>query len=90
MCGGLIDRVAANKHTRVCLLIGLCIAGSEAGAAAFSPPAIWRASAAQSSALETAKAARALASKGQFQGVIAIQFIDALQDSICGGHRTGS
>ena len=67
MYGKLIDWLIGNKHTWVCLLVVLCIAGSEAEASAFILPGISRVAATQSPALETAKAARALAGKGQFQ-----------------------
>jgi CHAT domain-containing protein len=70
MYGKLIDWRITNKHIWVCLLVNLCIAGSETGASAFILPRISRIAATQSPALETAKTARALASKGQFQEAI--------------------
>src|SRR5947209_1346833 len=72
MYGKLIDWLIGNNHTWVYLLVLLCIAGSEAGAVAFILPGISRVAATQSSVLETAKAARALASKGQFQQALAL------------------
>ena len=70
MYGKLIDWLIGNKHTWVCLLVVLCIAGSEAEASAFILPGISRVAATQSPALEIAKAARALAGEGQFEQAI--------------------
>jgi tetratricopeptide (TPR) repeat protein len=72
MYGKTIDWIIGNKHIWVCLLVVLSIAGSEAVASAFIFPGISRVAATQSSALETAKTARALASKGQFQQALAL------------------
>jgi CHAT domain-containing protein len=74
MYGQLIDWLIGNKHTwtRVCLLVALCIAGSEAAASATILPRISRVATKQSSALEIAKTARALAGKGQFEQAIAL------------------
>ena len=62
----------ANKHICACLLVVLCIAEREAGASASILPGVSRVAATQSSALETAKTARALASKGQIQQALAL------------------
>jgi len=72
MYGKLIDWLTGNKHTWLCLLLALCIAGNEAWASPFILSGISRVAATQSPALETAKAARALAGKGQFQQAIAL------------------
>ena len=72
MYGQLVHWLIVNKRTWVYLLVVLCIAGSEAGASAFILPGISRVAATQSPALETAKTARALASKGQLQQALAL------------------
>src|SRR6266542_408719 len=63
-------RIRVNKHHWVCLLLVLCIVGSEAGASETILPRISRVAATQSPAVEAATAARELAAQGQFQQAI--------------------
>jgi tetratricopeptide (TPR) repeat protein len=72
MYGQLTNWLIGNKRAWVYLLPVLCIAGGEAGASGPILPWISRVAAKQSSALETATTARALAGKGQFEQAIAL------------------
>ena len=72
MYGQLVHWLIVNKRTWIYLFAVLWIAGSEAGGSETIPPWISRVAATQSPALETAKTARALASKGQLQEALAL------------------